>query len=299
MQSFLKSFSTLAILIYLISMLVLVILCNNPVIQALIYLSIAILAALTDKKAVKSVISLSLIIGLPVLIINPLVNGMGATILLRVKDVPLAGNIDITLESLVFTLSLTLKLITTVLIFSLFNILVHRDKLLNLVSFAAARSALVITLTTRMIPSLIDQVKEIGEIQRTRGVDLDSKNLIQRVRNWYPFAKIILFTSLERTYGTAEAIESKAYGIGKRTVFFNEKVKRRDLLLAANSIAVLAISIAGLYKGWLTFTFFPVLSNFINSFILLILAPAVTALVLFPALLAWGYKQWQFLKPRI
>ena len=299
MQNFLKSFSTISILSYLISLLIVVAFCSNPAAQAIIYLSIAFTVYLVNRTSIKRAIIISVVIGLPILIINPIVNGMGETVLLSLGDLPLIGNINITLEAMFFSLSLTLKLMTTVLAFSLFNLLVHPDKLLNLVSFFAPKSALVVGLSTRMIPSLLNQLREIGEIQRTRGVELDSKNLVQKIRSWYPFTKLIMFSSLENSYGIAEAIESKGFGFGKRTIFFNEKIKSRDILLYIDSALMLLVLGAGLFNGLLEYSFFPRLDRLIKSDMQLILILCVIVLVLFPLILAWGCSRWKYLRQRI
>jgi len=195
LQYFLKSFSIIYILIYLAALVTLIAFCSNPIIQMLIYISIALTLIIIDKSLFEKTLILSLFIAIPIMIINPVFNCMGVTTLLRVSGVPFIGYLNITLETLVYTLSLVLKLTNTILVFSLFNLLIQPDKMLNLISLIAARSALIITLTARLVPSMIDELKEIGEIQRTRGVNLDSKNLIQRVRNWFPFTKLILFSN--------------------------------------------------------------------------------------------------------
>ena len=241
MSNFFKSLSTISILAFITAVLVIIAFCGNLLSQIAIFTFIMVMIYFIDKSKMKASIMLAIFIGIPIFIINPLVNQNGSTILFSIVDVPLAGRIDITLEALIYALLLTFKLMNTILIFCVFNILVHPDRLLNLFSFFAGKSALIITITTRLIPFLSNQLKEIADIQKTRGVVLDSGNGFKRVKTWYPFSKIILFSSLENSAGIAEALQSKGYGIGKRTVYYNEKMRIRDWIVIVLSIGVIVM----------------------------------------------------------
>lgn len=299
MKRFLKSFTTISMLVYSAALLIFTALADNPAVQIAVYLSVIFIFLLADRRAAKNAVMLSLLICLPVLIINPLINSTGATTVFRAGGIPILGSINITAESLVYSLSLSLKLSATVLIFMLMNVLIHPDKLLNLAACIAGKSVLVVTIAARLLPSLKNQLSEIKEIYETRGAVINSGNLMQRVKNWYPFAKIILISSLESSYGMAEAIEARGYGAGKRTVFFNEINKPRDVFLIADGLILLIVLAAGLYKGLLLYRFYPRLGNPIDSMQQLLIVLLIFAIVLFPAVLAWGCTKWLYLRRKI
>ena len=285
LSKFLKSFSTVSILVYISALLAVVALCQNPAYQAVSFVSLVIVMFFIDKKVTKKSIMLALFIGFPVLIINPLVNQSGATFLFSIIDVPVFNRIDITLESIVFAVYLMFKLINTILTFYIFNLFIHPDKLLNLVSNTMGKSTLIITITTRLIPSLSNQLNEIADIQKTRGAILDSKNPIKRVKAWYPFSKIILFSGLENSYGISEAIQSKGYGTGRRTVFYNEKIRPRDLLLITNSVLLMVIVFVSYFNGLIKYSFFPKMGPSITSINQVLAGVLISVLIVFPVIL--------------
>jgi energy-coupling factor transport system permease protein len=285
LSQFLKSFSTVSILVYISVLLAVVALCQNPAYQVVIFISLILIMFFIDKKAARTSVVLALFIGVPVLIINPLVNQSGSTFLLRIIDVPVFNRIDITLESIVFALYLMFKLINTVLTFYIFNLLIHQDKLLSLVSHTVGKSALIITITTKLIPSLSKQLNEITDIQKTRGAVLDSKNPIKRVKAWYPFSKIILFSGLENSYGISEAIQSKGYGTGRRAVFYNEKTRPRDLMLITNSAFLIIFIFISYFNGLIKYSFFPKMDSLITSVNQALVGVFITILIVFPVIL--------------
>ncbi len=288
MQEYLKSFSTVPMLIYLAGLLILTALCDSPAVQAAVYFCVLFLIYVSDKGMLKKSAVLAGLMGIPVIIINPLTNGMGSTIFLT------AGAISITLESLVFALSLSMKLMNTVLIFMLFNILVHPDRLTALLSFAASRFALIISIAVRLVPAVSVQLREIGEIQRTRGADMDSRKLMQRIRSWYPFVRLTLLSTLEKAQGMAEAMGSKAYGSGSRTVLFSEHLRPRDLMLSTDGMVISVLVVIGLNQGWLAFEFFPQLSGWETLSRHMLFMSAAAVCILFPAITAWGCKHCHY-----
>lgn len=297
LHKILESYSIVPMLIYLTSLLVIVSLSGSPAVQAAFFMSMVLFLLCIGINEAKRYLFLSFLIGIPVAVINPLINQAGATILISFYDLPLAGNINITLEAIIFGTFMSLKLMNTVLVFAVFNNAVHPDRLLNLLSVSASKSALIISVAVRFIPSMVSRFKEIRDIQQTRGVNLESNNLFKNIKNWYPFIKIVLFSTIENSFTTAEAIESRAYGTGKRTVFFSEKIKRRDLVLAADSIIILLVLYLFHSAGLLYYEFFPRLEHLSPE--QAVPALLIPALVLVPPLSNWGYGQWKYLKPKI
>lgn len=278
-----NSINTVCAIIFFICILALIAICNNPLMQILLYIGIIISLYVYDKNNINKLVYLSLFIGLPILIINPIINSNGATILFF-KAVPVLGTVVITFESIFYSFNMFLKLINTVLAFFLFNILIHPDRLLNMMAVFSYKSSLVLSLSTRMIPLLTAQIREISEVQRTRGVNLDSKNIIEKVKGWYPFLKILLFSSLENSLSMAEAIESKGYGANKRTVFYEEKIRPIDLIVLISSAILIILTITGFNQGWLNYKFFPHLSYLVVSTEQMIYYSLIMIIVFYPIL---------------
>ncbi|MGE5327932.1 MAG: energy-coupling factor transporter transmembrane component T [Deltaproteobacteria bacterium] len=297
MKDFFKSFNTLALIIYLTCMLIFVSVTNNPAVQIIFFGSICLLIMSADRKAIKNALILAAFIGIPIMLINPIVNSRGATVLFRLTEVPVFGDIKITLECLIFALVLMLKLVNTVLLFVFLNICVEADKIFNLISFAAPRSAVTAALTAKMIPSMMESTKRIAEVQMTRGVQLDSKNIFKRIKAGWPFIKILLFSSLEGSMQTAEALESKGYGAAKRRRHYDESFGLKDFWLIFAGIMVVFITIFNYSGGFLAFKFFPRLGFTINNAAWVwIVVGFLPLLVIMPAILSWRSDKCKTLK---
>jgi len=297
LKEFLESFNTLALIVYLTCMLVFISITNNPIVQIIFFVSLCLLIFFADKKTFINALIVSAFIGIPIMIINPIVNSRGATVLLRLSEVPALGDIKITLECLAFALVLMLKLVNTVLMFIFFNLCAEPDKIFNLMAIAAPRSAITAALTAKMIPNMVESTKRIAEIQMTRGAQLKSKNLIKKVTTGWRFIKILLFLNLEGSLQTAEALESKGYGASKRRKHYDERFRVRDFLIAFSGIMVVFMVILKYSRDILAFKFFPRLGFFINgrigAYIILGLLPILIGL---PVILGWGVNKCRFLK---
>lgn len=300
MKDFLESFNTIALIIYLTGMLVFISSAENPIVQAVFFFSVCILIIISDKKAIKNALILSAFIGIPIILINPIVNSRGATVLLRLSEIVILGDIKITLEALVFSLSMALKLVNTVLMFVFFNICAQPDRIFNLIAVAAPRSAITASLTAKMVPDMIESSKRISEIQMTRGVEFNSKNLLKRISNGWPFIKILLLSSLEDSWQTAEALESKGYGLSKRKVYNREKIGYKDFMIILGGFIGVSFLLINDSKNFINFKFFPTF-NLANNYEVkeYLMLAVIFAIVVLPVLLGLGGCKCNFIKQKI
>lgn len=78
--------------------------------------------------------------------------------------------------------------------------------------------AMMITIALRFIPTLIEETDKIMGAQKARGADLESGNLLQRVRALIPILIPLLMSSVRRAYELADAMECRCYtgGSGRK-----------------------------------------------------------------------------------
>lgn len=101
--------------------------------------------------------------------------------------------------------------------------------------------AMVMTIALRFIPTLIEETQKIMNAQKARGADMESGNLIKRVKALLPVLIPLLISSIRRAYELAEAMECRCYnGGGGRTKFRIMKYSYIDGVAAILSIAVCA-----------------------------------------------------------
>ncbi len=84
------------------------------------------------------------------------------------------------------------------------------------------RAAFAFSLAIRMVPTVIGTAITVTEAQRSRGLDLESGGLIQRVRNYIPLLVPIFLQTLRNTDQLAKALESRGFGARRKRTSFLE-----------------------------------------------------------------------------
>src|SRR5215204_5761418 len=112
------------------------------------------------------------------------------------------------------------------------------------------RFAFAISTALRLVPTIVATGLTISQAQRSRGLDLDSGNIIQRIRKHVPLLVPVFVTTVRSTNVFSMALESKGFGAGsKRTFFLKTAMGWRDVLVLVAFAALLAgaitLSLAG------------------------------------------------------
>ena len=103
--------------------------------------------------------------------------------------------------------------------------------------------AMMMTIALRFIPTLVEETDKIMSAQKARGADLESGNILQRVRAMVPILIPLLASSFRRAYELATAMECRCYHGGDgRTRMKQLRLAARDYL----SLAVCILLLAGL-----------------------------------------------------
>ena len=248
------------------SVFVLALILNNPIYLWLLFLATLplVIAARVWKEWV-SIMKFAFYLCLAIIIINALVGSHGAHLLWQAPfKVPLIGAPKITLEALLFGAGMSLRLLAIISAFGILTFTIHPDDLmLSVIKMKLPyKSVLVISLTTRFIPTLIDDVERISDVQRSRGLELDRGKLSQRIRNRMAILIPLLSNSLDRTVQVAEAMESRAFGHGERRTFYREvKLSKVDVQILIASFLPLAIGILMLWLGQGVYQYYPALEK--------------------------------------
>ncbi len=89
--------------------------------------------------------------------------------------------------------------------------------------------AMIMTIALRFIPTLIEETEKIMNAQKSRGADLETGSLLQRVRALLPILIPLLFSAFHRAFELADAMECRCYHGGKgRTRLKQLKCAGRD-----------------------------------------------------------------------
>ncbi len=96
------------------------------------------------------------------------------------------------------------------------------------------RVGFAISTAFRMIPMIVASAYTVAQAQRSRGLDLDKGNIIERVKKYLPLL-IPVFLSLIRSTNTfVMALESRGFGARKKRTFLLQRgFKNRDYVCMA------------------------------------------------------------------
>ena len=140
-----------------------------------------------------------------VFVVTPLVVVEGVDVLWSGPVVPVLGQLDVTTEELAAAAVQAVRLAAVTLAFAVYALRLDHDALLRSARFAR-RSALVVALATRLVPTLERDVRGLVEALRGRGVEVEG------VRGRARLVSPIVSGSLERALNLAEAMEARGYG---------------------------------------------------------------------------------------
>lgn len=100
--------------------------------------------------------------------------------------------------------------------------------------------AMMMTIALRFIPTLLEETDKIMQAQKARGADMDSGNLLQRVKALIPVLIPLFVSSFRRAYELAMAMECRCYQGGEgRTRMKILHMKKRDYIMIFATVAVL------------------------------------------------------------
>jgi len=299
-DNFMFNFHTGGIILYIGSLVFLASVLTHPLyLAALLSSVVAVAYASHCLRQMKTYFLIAMPMVLLIMIINPLLSREGKTIIWEGPLLPVLGKLEISLEAILYGGNMGMKLAVIIGAFGLFNLLVDPDKFLSFCSRYVKKSAITISLTTRMLPNMAKRLREIKDVYRTRGVNLSKGSKLQRLKLLPPLIKVLLLSSLEDTFKVAESMQARGFGSAQRSCYSREKYKPRDGILYVAVFMVLTAGVLALIKGWGTYIFYPLLAPVNWDSGALFLYILIVFLLLVPVFLTLGCERWPSMKYKI
>jgi energy-coupling factor transport system permease protein len=113
------------------------------------------------------------------------------------------------------------------------------------------RFAFAVSTALRLIPTIVETGLTISQAQRSRGLDLESGNILERIRKHLPLLVPVFVTTVRSTNVFSMALESKGFGARPgRTFFLRTAMGGRDALVLVVFVVLLAGCIALRVAGY-------------------------------------------------
>jgi energy-coupling factor transport system permease protein len=221
------------------------------------------------RDAVRAALRMGLTLALLIVVVNVLVTSRGETVLARLGEWPLLGQVDITAEALAAGAVIGLRAAVVLIAFAVYSACVDPDRVLRALRPIAGRSALTATLISRLVPVAAADATRLRDASRLRGPGAAP---VGRA----PLARRLLAGSLDRAVDVAATLELRGYGLDAPRAKRARKRSRHDARFYAVGLAVTVAAIAGMALGANDFSAYPAIS--------LDLGPSTFALAIFVAL---------------
>lgn len=213
----------------------------HPVIICIsLIMSLVYLTYLIGIRKVIGRLKLLVTMTIMIIVINPLFNHEGMTILGYFKT----GN-PLTLESIIYGIFMALLMMSVILWFAIYNVIMTSDKFIYIFGRIIPHLSLIISMSLRYVPRFKEQFIRVREARRCMGRDINQGNVFIRIRNLAAILSIMITWSLENSIETADSMKSRGYGLPGRTAFSIYKFHKRD------SIALTAMSVCTMAFVWL------------------------------------------------
>ena len=238
--------------VYLAGVVAITIISNNPVMLFIAFVaSLVYSLMLCGIKGVRKNLFLVIPILVFTVLIQPLFSHNGSTPLYYINDNA------VTLEMIVYGLTVSVLLISMILWFACYNVLITSDKFLYLFGRIIPSLALVISMIFRMIPLLRHRFTEIDEAQVAMGKKTKKMGLYNHAKIFMKELSILIAWSLEASIDTSDSMEARGYGLKGRTSFHLFKWKMVDCVWIVAILLISGTCIYGIVEKSVQIYYFP------------------------------------------
>lgn len=164
---------------------------------------------------------LNLAIPLVSALIGPLMNHNGSTVLFVMNDNP------VMLEAVIAGAATGIGITAVLNWFRVFSYLMTSDKLLYLFGGLSPKLALILSMVLRYIPLFGAQTKRVYLTQKGLGV-FREEDLPDRLRGGGRVFSVMVTWALENGVITADSMEARGYGTGRRSFFRRYRFRAGD-----------------------------------------------------------------------
>jgi energy-coupling factor transport system permease protein len=145
------------------------------------------------------------------------------------------------LESLKYSLARTMVMLFMIISgMNLLSTTRNEELVLGMIKLGMPyRVGFAISTALRMVPTISSSIYTISQAQRSRGLDLEGGNILERIRKYIPLLIPVFISTIRGTNVFGMALESKGFGArDDRTFYLHMEMAQRDYITLAFSIIV-------------------------------------------------------------
>ena len=240
----------LTLFLNLCCVMILAMFCMNPWIQMISCLGAVVLYLQVRGSRRKREWIWMVLFFVVMMFIHPLFNHNGKTVLLYIN-----GN-RITVEAFFYGAVTALMMAGILIWCRSLSLLMTSDRIVYLFGRISPKAALLCSMTLRFVPMFRRQVGKTRESQRLLGLYKEDTLLDKLRAELYVFSAVVTW-AFEHSMDTADSMQARGYGTGKRTQYTDYRMRSVDIALSMAGIAItvwICIMYAG---GTLNVTYYP------------------------------------------
>lgn len=230
---------------------------RHPVCLGIALVSSTIYASvLTGKENLIRIIKGMLPMSVMIIIINPLVNHQGVTILGYFRS----GN-PFTLEACIYGFAAAAIIWSLVQWFVCWNRIMTTEKLIYLFGRLMPALSLVVSMSLRFVPRYQRQLHKIMDAQKQLGKFGKGAGVISRLKLSIRVLSIMTTWAIEHAVETAQSMKGRGYGLPGRTAFSIYRWQARDTRLFIFELVLGVSVLIGGIRGSFQWSWMPIMSN--------------------------------------
>jgi energy-coupling factor transport system permease protein len=207
------------------------------------------------RQSLRSVRATAIPLVLLTVLVNVLVSRGGLTVFARLGYWGPLGQVNLTLEAVVYGVVVGLRLLVVLLACLLVVCAADPDELLRSCRRVMPGSALTAVLCTRLIPVLGADSRRLAEAQRCR-----PDGGARGARGTLAILRATVAGALDRSLDVAAVLETRGYGASGRPARARRPWSRHDVAFAAAACGLFALAVSVAVTGAAPFDAYPLLN---------------------------------------
>ncbi len=188
------------------------------------------------------------------IIINPLLNTRGNTILFKVIDRPY------TYESLIYGVSVATIFVVMLLWLGCYNKILTGDKFTCLFGNIMPTVSLLMVMVFRMVPNFICKIKQITSARNAIGKGTENGNAKEKIKNGVTVLGVLASWTLEDGVVTGDSMRARGYGTCKRSNFMVYRMRKSDWTMLVIMLCLIGIVFGFAINGGMAANFIPIIT---------------------------------------